>query len=292
MIIGSNGDDISRLSASSSAGPRRLTAAGRVRVPEPMLMDEPEAAAAFHRAGDDGGLLTPQYELCARGMSCLLPRDGVVLDLGSGSGRYLAYLAARRPDAQILGLELSEPMLALGEQLLAAKCLDDRVGLVPGDMTNFLDLAPERVDLLSCVLALHQLPSAAKMTRSLQQIATIRKQTGCAVWIWDFARLSDRGLMKECLSLAPDQEPLVLRDALASEAASWTLAELTDALDEAGLSDLQHCVSRPPFLQVHWATHHGASGSPDDAVWHEIAIPHAIRGMVTALRAGFGSLPG
>lgn len=263
----------------------------RARVPEPMVMDEPEAVAAFHRAGSDDGALVPQYELCARSMSALLRAGGSVMDLGSGSGRYLSYLAQRRHDAQIVGVELSGPMIELGERMLAQDGLQDRVQLVLGDMTDCLRLAPERLDLLSCVLALHQLPSAVELAGALREIAAIREQTGCAVWIWDLVRLEDEQVMNDWLSQTPDADPLFVRDALASEAAGWTSSELSNAATQAGLADLRHCASQPPLLQAHWAP--GQEQRPDaaDAEWHELPRSSGLRRRVIALRLGFKGLP-
>lgn len=258
-------------------------------MPEPMVMDEPAAAAAFHGAGIDEGPLVPQYELSARGMSVLLPNEGAVLDLGSGSGRYLAYFAERRPDALVLGVELSQPMLVLGEQMLAAEGRGDRVRLLQGDMTDCLSLVPQQLDLLSCMLALHQLPSPAELLAALRQIATIREQTGCAVWISDIVRLDDDKVMKDWMALAPDVDPEFRRDALASEAAGWTRAELSEALQETGLGGLNHCYS--PLLQVHWASARDGAERERDADWREIPMSSGVRRRVIALRLGLRGLP-
>lgn len=252
-------------------------------------MHEQEAAAAFHRAGSDDGPLVPQYDLCARGMSKLLSRGGTVLDLGSGSGRYLAYLAARRPDAQILGVELSQPMLALGEQLLAAERLADRVRLAQGDMTDCQRLVPEPLDLLSCMLALHQLPSVVELSGALREIAAIRESAGCAVWISDIVRLEDDTVMKQWMSLTPAVDPAFRRDALASEAAGWTQAELAEALQDAGLGSLHHCYS--PLLQVHWASARDSGRRESDDDWHDPPMSSDLRRRVIALRLGLAGLP-
>jgi SAM-dependent methyltransferase len=264
----------------------------RVRVPEPMVMDEPAAVAAFHRAGSDDGPLVPQYELCARSMSALLRAGGSVIDLGSGSGRYLSYLAERRRDAQIVGVELSAPMIELGERMLAEDGLQDRVRLLHGDMTDCAGFAPARLDLLSCVLALHQLPSAVELDLALRQIGQIRDATGCAVWIWDLVRLEDEQVMRAWLSQTPEADPLFVRDAFASEAAGWTSSELIDAATRAGLADLRHCASQPPLLQAHWAPvreDRGAGLPP--AEWHEAPRSSGLRRRVIALRLGFKGLP-
>jgi len=49
------------------------------------------------------------------------------------------------------------------------------------------------------------------------------------------------------------------RDAMASEAAAFTVAELASAMDTAGLGDLKSGHARPlPYLQAYWTT--GPSG--------------------------------
>lgn len=254
-------------------------------------MDEPDAAAAFERAGSQDGPLVPQYELCARSMSRLLVPDGTVLDLGSGSGRYLDYFAERRPDAEVVGVELSSSMVKLSEQARADGRRRERVRLVQADMTDCLELLPAKLDLLSCMLALHQLPSAEVLSAALGQIATIREKTGCAVWIWDLVRLQDDSAIRQWMSRASESDALFHRDALASEAAAWTLQELEDALEQAGLGWLQHTVAQPPLLQAHWAPAAGRSASDEESAWQDIAMPSELRRRVIALRLGFRGLP-
>lgn len=269
---------------------KRADGEGRRRVPEPMVMEEPQAAAAFDSAGSGDGPLVPQYELCARGMSHLLPAGGTVVDLGSGSGRFLAYFARRRPDAQVVGVELSGPMAELGKRTLFEEGLGERVRVIQADMTACEDVVPAQVDLLSCMLALHQLPSEVELLQALTHVAAIRKRTGCAVWIWDLVRLDDDEPIKRWMAQAPDSDPLFHRDALASEAAAWTHDELTEALARAGLDDLRHGISQPPLLQVHWAFAREPGRTGQDGVWHEVTMSSALRRRVIGLRLGFSGL--
>jgi SAM-dependent methyltransferase len=266
-------------------------APARARIPEPMVMDEPDAAAAFDRAGRGSGPLVPVYELCARSISKLLPRDGTVLDLGCGSGRFLAYLAGRRPDARLLGIELSRSMLELGNEMLAAEGLSDRVELIEGDMTAFTELVHEPPQLVNCMLALHQLPGAAELSAALSQVASARERYGCAVWLADIARLEDDRVVKEWIALSPDSDPLFQQDALASEAAGWTPQELTVALQEAGLGDVNHSLS--PLLQIHWTGAGDGEGewAANAELWREVSPSPDLRRRVMALRIGLQGLP-
>src|SRR4051812_34459069 len=90
----------------------RLADDRRAPVPEPMVMEDPEAVAAFDAAGASAPSLIATYDVCARAIDSLLPAGGRMLDLGSGSGVFLEYLAVRRPDVTLTGVDLSAPMRA------------------------------------------------------------------------------------------------------------------------------------------------------------------------------------
>jgi tRNA (cmo5U34)-methyltransferase len=181
-------------------------------------------------------------------------------------------------------------MLELGEQLVTAEGAEDRIRLVCGDMADCQRIAPEQLDLVSCVLALHQLPSVVELASSLRAIAAVRERTGCAIWIWDLARLRDDDVMRSWISKVTESDALFLRDALASEAAAWTLAELTDALEDAGLAGLRHRASRPSLFQAHWISARFCEcGVTED--WREIMMSSVTLSRVEALHAAFDGLP-
>lgn len=261
----------------------QLARGGRARVPETMVMDEPESVAQFDSAG--ASVLIPVYDVCARAMSRLLPRGGTVFDLGSGSGRYVSHLARRRADIRIVGIDLSQSMRELGEKTLSAERVADRVTLMYGDMTDFVELIPERLDLVSAVFALHHLPSEEHLARCLAQLAAARERTGCAVFIFDFARFKRQDTHERFMRLGPRLAPLLWRDSLASERAAWSLEELTRAAEGADLPDLHHCLTRPlRSWQVHWAHARDRSDGTGHAEWLK-------RADVAILRAVFGGLP-
>jgi SAM-dependent methyltransferase len=264
---------------------------GRVRTPEPMLMDDTAAVDQFDEVGRETGLNIPIYELCARSSSRLLPRGGTVLDLGSGSARYLAYLARRRPDAQFVGVELSDRMLELGRENIADQGLSDRLRLVRGDITDLREQVPRDVDLLSCVFALHHMPSGDHLARCLRHVAEVRRH-GAAVLLFDIARLKHPRSFRRMFSALPRQKPLLERDALASEDAAWSFNEMSEALAGAGLGDLHHCLSRPlASYQLHWAPgRHERRGMPGDD-WHELPAPREVRLGIRMVRSSFKDLP-
>jgi tRNA (cmo5U34)-methyltransferase len=253
----------------------RVARSSAGRTPEPMIMDERESVEQFHQAGATINL--PVYELCALATSHLVPEQATIFDLGSGSGQYLAHLARHRPDLEIVGIDLSEEMLATGRTMLAEEGLDERVDLRKGDMTDFVNLVPANVDAVSCVFALHHLPSPESLARCLSQIAAVRKRSGCAVVIFDFARLRHPRSYEALMSTQPEMPPVLKQDALASERAAFSWAELTEQLDRAGLADLRRARMRVwQAYQLHWAAHRDGKPSGHRS-WQEIPLPSARR---------------
>ncbi len=239
----------------------KMTRGYAPRTPEPMVMDEPDSAREYDEAGAVAQV--PFHHFNALAMSRLLPENGTVLDLGCGSGRLLARLARGRPDARIIGLDLSDPMLELGRELLKREGLASRVELRKGDITAFDDELPTPVDLVSCNYALHQLPEEGLVTRTLEAIRRAREKTGCAVYIFDLARLRHPRTWPAVLSMSKLPGPAFEADAIASERAAFTGSELRAKLERAGLIDLEHALARPlGENQVHWAPARGSAPEP------------------------------
>ncbi len=76
---------------------------------EPAVMDEPQGVREYDQLGAGGQVGIHQFNALA--ISRLLAEDGTLLDLGCGSRRLLARLAHGRPDARIVGVDLSAPQL-------------------------------------------------------------------------------------------------------------------------------------------------------------------------------------
>lgn len=253
---------------------------------EPAVMDEPQGVKEYDELGTGGEIGLHQFSAMA--ISRLLPKDGTLLDLGCGSGRLLARLAQGRPDARIIGLDLSEPMLETGRQLLEREGLSSRVELRRADITAFDESAPERVDAVSCNFALHHLPTEELASRCLEAIARTRSRSGCAVWIFDFARLRHPGTWPAIASMVDWPGPVVYNDAIESERAAFTEAELRTLLERAGLDDLEHARSRPlGENQVHWAANRNQQ-DPVTGLWRDVPVPKEARLM---LRMALQSFP-
>jgi len=99
----------------------------------------------------------PAAELLAR---VPLPRAGRVVDLGCGPGNSTELLARRFPDAQVLGIDTSEPMLAEARQRLPQARFE------PGDIASW---APEGTapDLIYANAALQWVPDHERLVPRL-----------------------------------------------------------------------------------------------------------------------------
>lgn len=249
----------------------KLARGERARVPEPMVMDEPQGVAEYDQVG--ATIQVGAHHFNSLAISRLLPRNGTLVDLGCASGRLLARLGHGRPDARIIGLDLSEPMLETGRALLEREGLSDRVELRRGDITTFDAELAERPDVVSCSFTLHQLPSQELATACLSAIARCRAKTGCAVWIFDFARLRHPRSFPAFATMFEWPGDVVRHDGIASEAAAFTLEELKTMLADAGLNELLQVRSQPlGELQVAWAE--GRGGLPDTSgLWQDSPLP-------------------
>jgi tRNA (cmo5U34)-methyltransferase len=228
---------------------------GRERIPEPMVMNDPDSVEQFHAGGASSAGMQAVYDLSARALDALLPSGGRLLDLGVGSGRALSAVLHRRPDLKVTGVDLAPNMLATARELFVAEGLDGQVELVQADITALPErLATEAWDGLSCMWTLHQLPDVDVLHAALRQIAAVQRNSGAAIWIFDFQRLRDPSALPAMISCVdPPTPPALRKDAIASEAAAFTQAELSAGLAAAGLDDMLHGCARPlPFYQAHW----------------------------------------
>ncbi|ORW85381.1 methyltransferase [Mycobacterium sp. IEC1808] len=258
-----------------------------------MVVDDPESVAQFHTGGASNPGIVAIYDFCARALDALLPPGGALLDLGVGSGRALSAVLRRRPDVRATAVDLAPNMLTTARELFDAEGLGERVELLREDITALpgrISAAPW--DAISCMWTLHQLPDFDSLRGALGQIAAIQRDSGSAVWISDFQRLRDPTAAPNMLAIADPDSPAVLRkDAIASEAAAFTIAELSKELAAAGLQGMHSGHSTPlPYLQAYWMF--GARGKPNALTGtHDARLRGPARREAALLRWGFTAKP-
>jgi ubiquinone/menaquinone biosynthesis C-methylase UbiE len=217
-----------------------------------MVMADVAGASDYDAAG--AKLLAPLHEFIARSISDLVPTGGHLLDLGCASASLLVRLATARPDVTITGVDLSEAMLELGEANIARAGVGDRVRLLQADVTSVPAALLDDAGAVSCSLTLHHLPDAARATRCLRQLARVRARRGSAIWIFDFCRLRDERIWPIVFRSLGGGRGQFRADAVNSERAAFTAAEMRSMLEATGLR-LHEATTRPlPVFQAHWAS--------------------------------------
>lgn len=262
-----------------------------VRTPEPTAeMNSVQSVAGFHDAGE--ARLLSVYEFNARAVHALAPRGAHVVDLGSGSGQFLLYLARRRPDLTITGIEFADNMIEVGREAIAHAGMSERIHLLEGDMRAFRGLISEKIDLITSVFSLHHLESRRDLDLCINEIVSAMRGDTAGMWIFDHARPRRRATALEFPEIfTPDTASAFRDDSRNSLCASWSFDELATGLRTALGGDLRSEKARfVPLYQIHWLA---PPSDRRDAVWQEAAdLGPTMRREARNLRRLFRAAPG
>ncbi len=110
-----------------------------------------------------------------------LPREGILLDVCTGTADMALEAARQFPDARIVGVDFSHPMIALGVSKVSGANLSDRIALqvAPAETLPFPD---DSFDAATAAFGLRNIPDRH---RGLQEMHRVLKPGGRAV-ILDF----------------------------------------------------------------------------------------------------------
>ena len=199
------------------------------RVLEPEVMDDPERAAAY-AAADFGGVNQGFVDAFLAGC----PRPRRVLDLGCGPADICVRAARALPGAEVIGVDASAAMLALGRRASASAGVAGRVTLVEGRIPG-LELPDKAFDALLSNSLAHHLPDPADLWREIARLAA----PGAWVHVMDLLRPATPAEARKIVSAAAAGEsPLLREDFYNSLLAACTLEEVRAQLDAAGLRGL------------------------------------------------------
>lgn len=100
-----------------------------------------------------------------------------ILDVATGTGDLALAMARTIPGVQVLGIDLSEKMLAEAARKAAARGLDERVILAPGDAER-LELSDASVDVVTSAFGVRNF---GDLEKGLREFARVLKPGGKVV---------------------------------------------------------------------------------------------------------------
>jgi len=201
------------------------------RVPEPsLIMDNPAQVAAFREAGLQDGVMAPVYLFhCAQVCELVRPHE-TVLDLGCGPANQLAMIARLNPDTNFIGIDLSDEMLARGEETIHAQGLRN-IYLRKGDITRLEGFADGSVAAVYSTMVLHHLENAAQLAATFGEANRVLRPGG-GVYLVDFGHLKTQTVIRYFANQYADRQPhLFTTDYLNSLHAAFELADWKAAYD-------------------------------------------------------------
>ena len=152
-------------------------------------------------------------------------RSGVALDVGTGPGQIPIKLALKLPQLEIVGIDLSEAMLARARNGAAAAGVDSQVRFQSGDARR-LPFSDGHFDLVMCNSLLHH---AADPLATLNELARVTRPQG-ALLLRDLRRPSALVFPFHITWFGRHYQGLMKRLFTDSVRAAYTVLELEDLL--------------------------------------------------------------
>lgn len=199
------------------------------RILEPELMDDAAQARAYAQADFDD----VNQAFVDRFLSMSGPKPRRVVDLGCGPGDICIRLARALPETEIVGVDGSKAMLALGRQAAAKAGLEARIEMVQGMIPHELPSGP--FDAVVSNSLLHHLHDPSALWTAVKRLAGPEAR----VLVVDLTRPRSRAEAVEIVEAAAAYEdPILKQDFENSLCAAFTEYEVVDQLMRAGLECL------------------------------------------------------
>jgi ubiquinone/menaquinone biosynthesis C-methylase UbiE len=208
---------------------------GRILEPEVMEGDA-EAAAYDELDRTRGNIIFQGFAESALHMGV---RQGLVLDVGTGSGRVAIRLAKLNSELAIVAIDLSRSMLDLARGN-AARDEVDNVQFSLGDAKQ-IPYDNDTFDLVICHQLLHQLPDPLVVLREINRVA--KPQGG--ILVRDIRRLPEPLMSLAMPFWCLGHSRRLREQTAASFRAALTAREFRDLMQEA---DIQGAVTRTHLL--------------------------------------------
>jgi ubiquinone/menaquinone biosynthesis C-methylase UbiE len=217
--------------------------ARRVTIPRQPCMeglDDPEVARAFDHISR-----FPQFRLLRRMVLRELKKhhpSGTVVDVGCGPGYLVVLIAGEIPDAQVIGVDISEEMIESATRLISNLGLSKQVAFRLGDSQR-LPFENGEVDFVVSTLSLHHWSEPVQALWEIQRAL----KPGGQFLIFDFRRDAPKlfyGLLKIAQEIVVPPALRRVNEPVGSILASYTPTEAA-ALSQAISS--RECKIKPGF---------------------------------------------
>jgi cyclopropane fatty-acyl-phospholipid synthase-like methyltransferase len=200
------------------------------RVLEPELMDDPEQALVYARADfeeENQGFVDRFLEYYPD------LKAAHMLDLGCGPADIPIRLACALPECRVMGVDASQPMIALGVEAVKAAGFSDRIALRCERFQAFT--LPEPADAVISNSLLHHVPNPFQFWFAVKKLG----KPGAVVLVMDLLRPESPEEAQAIVDRYAADEPAILRrDFYNSLLASFTEDEVAAQLAELNLSRL------------------------------------------------------
>jgi ubiquinone/menaquinone biosynthesis C-methylase UbiE len=213
------------------------------RVLEPEVMDgqqDAEEYAAFDNTSVNEEFVRRALELA--------PREGYVLDIGTGPGDIAILLAQRAPGLRIVAIDLGAHMLATARRNVAAAGLTGRVEVLEAD-AKATGLAALSFDMVISNSVVHHIPKPAQLFAEVARLA----KPSAALFIKDLHRPETErellGLVDEYAAGCTEYQRRTFRESLHAALTLSEVSALCASLELPGVelsrpSDRHWCLER------------------------------------------------
>lgn len=199
------------------------------RITEPEVMDSPQEAIEY----DAMDFLEVNTAFSESAIS-LCPETALILDAGTGTARIPIIICQRRPQWQIIGIDLAQSMLEIGRKNVEQSGLQQQIKLELVDAKQ-MPYPDTHFDMVISNSIIHHLPNPLPF---LQEIKRVLKPNG-AIFIRDLLRPLTaeivEGIVKKYAADCNEHQTMLFRDSLY---AAFTLDEIQELMKQANLENI------------------------------------------------------
>jgi ubiquinone/menaquinone biosynthesis C-methylase UbiE len=200
------------------------------RVTEPEVMDSPQEAVEY----DAMDFLEVNTVFAERALELGSP-VGLILDAGTGTARIPILMCQRRPQWQVIGIDLAQSMLDVGRKNVENSGLQQQIKLELVDAKQ-MPYPEAHFDMVVSNSIIHHLPNPLPF---LQELKRVLKPNG-AILLRDLIRPDSEETLEDLVKTyagdCNEHQKMLFRDSLY---AAFTVDEVTELLQQVALESVQ-----------------------------------------------------